>query len=375
MFANTDWYLYNFRRSLALELQARGYDVLLISPPGNFGAKLMALGLSWKPLTMRRRSLNPLNEFRFLLQLIRLIRREKPALVHGFTIKGAIYGSIASRIAGVRARIMSIDGLGYVFTSNDKVAGILRPVVRMLLRQSLRGGRAKVILLNSDDVSQFLEDRLARLDQIRLIRGVGVDLNLFSRSSTASTGTPSRVLLAARLLWDKGVGEYIQACRYLLAQGREIRFLLAGSSDLGNPAAIPEDVIRAWVNEGIVEWLGHVSDMRALLGSVDLVVLPSYREGLPTILVEAAACGLPLIATDVPGCREVVTDGADGLLVPVRDARALACAIARLTDDRPLAARLGAAARRKVELFFDERIVTQLTLGVYEELLIDVPRR
>lgn len=177
------------------------------------------------------------------------------------------------------------------------------------------------------------------------------------------------VLLAARLLWDKGLAEYLEAIRILKAQGRPIHFQLAGTPDAGNPAAVPETTVRAWVEEGALAWLGHVDDMPALLASVDVVVLPSYREGLPKTLIEAAGCALPLVTTDVPGCREVVEDGVDGLRVPVRDGRSLAAAISRLHDDPALAARLGEAARAKALERFDERVVNARTLAVYRELL------
>jgi glycosyltransferase involved in cell wall biosynthesis len=176
------------------------------------------------------------------------------------------------------------------------------------------------------------------------------------------------VLLAARLLWDKGIAEYVEAARRLRSEGHSVDFLLAGDPDPGNPAAVPEAAVRQWSAEGIVTWLGHVDDMPSLLRSVQVVVLPSYREGLPKGLIEAAACGLPLVTTDVPGCREVVTDGVDGLLVPVKDANALAAAIQRLQGDADLRRRLGAAARVKAEQEFDERIVVGRTLAVYREL-------
>jgi glycosyltransferase involved in cell wall biosynthesis len=176
------------------------------------------------------------------------------------------------------------------------------------------------------------------------------------------------VVLPARLLWDKGVAEYVEAARLLRGEGRAVDLLLAGDPDPGNPATVPEATVRRWAGEGVVQWLGHVDDMPALFRSVDAVALPSYREGLPKGLIEAAACGLPLVTTDVPGCREVVTDGVDGLLVPVRDGKALASAIARLHDDPSLRSRLGAAARRKVLAEFDERIVVARTMAVYDEL-------
>lgn len=369
LFANTDWYLYHFRRSLALALKGQGDELLLISPPGPYGEKLQALGLRWEPLPMDRRSLDPLREAALLVHLWRLFRRERPTLVHGFTIKCAVYGSLAARMAGVPARVNAVAGMGYVFSSEDRQARWLRPPVRALLRLALGGRNARLILQNPDDVVLFAQAGLVDPSRVRLIAGSGVDCVRFVPSARPrEADAPLRVLLAARLLWDKGLAEFVEAARCLRGQGRAVQCLLAGDPDPGNPAAVPEAALRGWCSEGVVERLGHVDDMPALLRTVDVVVLPSYREGLPKTLIEAAACGLPMITTDVPGCREVVRDGIDGLLVPARDAAALAAAIARLQDDPALAARLGAAARDKALAEFDEAIVMAKTLAVYREL-------
>lgn len=370
LFANTDWYLYNFRRALALALQRQGYEVLLISPAGPYGDKLRALGLRWESVPMARRSLNPLREAALLWHLVRLLRREQPALVHGFTIKCAVYGSLAARLAGVPARVNAVAGMGYVFTSPQLKARLLRPVVRGLLRLALGGSGARLILQNADDVALFRQAGLVDEAHIRLIRGSGVNCAQFAAGMRARPPGDGRmrVLLASRLLWDKGLAEFVAALRQLRLQGRTVHALLAGMPDPGNPATVPEATIREWVAEGLVSWLGHVDDMAGLLGSVDVVVLPSHREGLPRTLVEAAACGLPLITTDVPGCREVVSDGVDGLLVPKGDSKALAQAIRRLQENPELARRMGAAARLKARSQFDEHIVIQRTLEVYAEL-------
>lgn len=370
LYANTDWYLFNFRRSLALALQRSGHDVLLISPQGPYGARLLNLGLKWQPVPMDRRSLNPLREARLLVHLVRLFRRERPDIVHGFTIKCAVYGSIAARLAGAAGRVNAVAGMGYVFISDSAKARLLRPLVRGLLKLSLDGKGARLILQNPDDAALFEQARLVDPRHVRLIPGSGVDCSRFvGRAAPAGGDGPLRVLLAARLLWDKGLAEYVEAARRLRAEGRPFRFLLAGDPDPGNPAAVPESVVAGWVEEGVVEWLGHVDDMPTLFSSVDMVVLPSYREGLPKGLIEAAACALPLVTTDVPGCREVVRDGEDGLLVPARDAGALADAIRRLADDPELARRLGQAARAKALAQFDETIVIERTMAVYRELL------
>ena len=369
LFANTEWYLYNFRRSLATALREAGHELLLLSPPGPYGDKLRDLGFRWIAAPMERRSLNPLRELSLLIWLRRLIKQEQADLVHSFTIKCAVYGSLAARFADTPGRVNAVTGMGYVFTGGDFRARLLRPLVRGLLRVALDGQGTRLILQNPDDVALFREAGLVEMSRVRLIQGSGVDCNRYEKKHTHAVGNPLRVLLASRLLWDKGLAEYASAARELKAKGRAIHFLLAGLPDSGNPAAVPKEAIQAWVHEGILEWLGHVDDMPTLLSSVDVMVLPSYREGLPKGLIEAAACGLPLITTNVAGCREVVTHEVDGLLVPVHDAEALAQAIARLQDDPALAARLGEAAREKAQAQFDERVVIEQTMAVYHELI------
>ena len=372
LFANTEWYLYNFRRSLATALREAGHEVLLVSPPGPYGEKLQALGFRWMAAPMQRLSLNPLRELALLWWLYRLLRKEKVDLVHGFTIKCVVYGALAARLARVPARVSAVAGMGYVFISDSAKARLLRPLVRLLMRAALDGRNARLILQNPDDVTLFEQARLINPQRIRLIPGSGVDCQRFVPRAGGLPAGEFRVVLPARLLWDKGLAEYVEAARLLRVEGRGIVFQLAGEPDPGNPASVPASTVQGWVDEGLLQWLGHVSDMPALFQSVNAVILPSYREGLPKGLIEAGACALPLVTTDVPGCREVVEDGVNGLLVPVKDAAALAAAIARLQDDPALCARLGQAARQKALTEFDEKIVIARTLDIYRELLGEI---
>lgn len=370
LYANTDWYLYNFRRSLAEFLRAEGQQVLLVSPPGPYGERLRTLGFRWEPAPMNRLSLNPWRELVLILWLRRLMVQERVDLIHSFTIKCAVYGSLAAKLAGVPARVNSVAGMGYVFTNNNLRARLLRAPVWLALRLTLSGRRSRLILQNPDDVTLFEQKKMVDPCLIRLIAGSGVDLSRFQPPlAMPSTGVNFRVLLPARLLWDKGLGELVGAARRLRAEGRSIEILIAGAPDPGNPASVPEETVRDWVAEGLIRWLGHVEDMPALYRSVDAVVLPSYREGLPKGLIEAGACGLPLVTTDVPGCRAVVTNGVNGLLVPAGDAEALAVALIRLADSPALCARLGAAARETALARFDARVINEQTLMVYRELL------
>lgn len=372
LFANTDWYLFNFRRALALGLRDAGHDVVLLSPCGIYGEMLQRLGLRWEAVPMDRRSLNPLCEGRLLLWLVSFFRRECPDLVHGFTIKSAIYGSLAARLTGVNARVNAVAGMGYVFTSNDLRARLLRLPVRALMRAAFDGNGARLILQNPDDVAVFTDAALVNAGRIRLIASSGVDCTRFDihPHGSESAERPLRVVLAARMLRHKGLYEFAAASRMLRARGHELEFLLAGTPDKGNPDSVSEATLQGWVAEGLVQWLGHVDDMAALLRTCDVMALPSYYgEGLPRSLIEGSASGLALVTTDMPGCRQAIDDGVTGLLIPPRDAVALADAIERLANDRPLVARLGTAARAKALAEFDERIVIARTIAVYDELL------
>ncbi|HEX5306318.1 MAG TPA: glycosyltransferase family 4 protein [Dyella sp.] len=372
LFANTDWYLYNFRLSTALRLKRDGHEVVMLSPPGPFGARFASHGLRWVTLPMDRASLNPLREAATWWHLARLLRRERPDLLHSFTVKCAVYGALAARVARVPAVVNAVAGMGYVFTSDRAKARALRPLVKLLLRVTLGHRRSLLILQNPDDAAAFADARLIAPHRVRMIRSSGVDTTRFRPADPApAAGGRLRVLLAARLLWEKGVQEFVDAAKHLRAQGREVEFVLAGTPDPGNPRSVSHADAQGWNDAGLVTWLGHVDDMPALLRSVHVMVLPSYyREGVPKSLIEAAASGLAIVTTDFPGCREVVTEhGSDGLRVPPRDALALAQRIIMLDDDRALLERLGRSARQRALSDFDERLVIQQTVDVYGELL------
>lgn len=373
LFANTDWYLFNFRLSLAKALRDAGHRVILVSPAGNYGERLRELGFDWIVAPMDRRSLNPLKEIRLLLWLRRVLKIERADVVHGFTLKCAIYGSLAARsLAGpAPARVNAVAGMGYVFTSTEFLARALRPLVRFLFRIAFGGRKARLVVQNVEDARFFSVSGVADPDRIRLIPGSGVDCARFapSRLVDDTPGRKLRVVLPARLLWDKGIQEYVDAARLLLAEGREIEFFLAGEPDPGNPASVPQSKIKEWETEGILRPLGHVEDMPSLFHGMDVVVLPSYREGLPKGLIEAGACGLPVVTTDVPGCRDVVSDGREGILVAAQDSAGLALAIARMQDEPGLRRSYGQALRSKVIREYDERIVVSRTMDVYRELV------
>lgn len=371
LFANTDWYLYNFRLTTALRLKQSGHEVVMLSPPGEFGARFADHGLRWLKLdNMDRASLNPLRELATLRSLTAKIKAEHPDLIHNFTVKCAVYGALAARLCGVPAVVNAVAGMGYVFTSDDTKARVLRPLVKVLMRGTLGHGNSRLILQNPDDADAFVRSNLVSPERIRLIRSSGVDTQRF-QPVAQQPDAPLRVLLAARLLREKGIVEYAEASRLLRQQGRSIQFLLAGMPDPGNPKSVDRATVEGWQRDGLLQWLGHVDDMPALMRQVNVMALPSYyREGVPKSLIEGAASGLAIVTTDLPGCREVVSqDGIDGLHVAPRDAADLARVLARLDDDRQLLARLAARARGKAISDFDERAVIDRTIDVYNEIL------
>ena len=370
LFANTDWYLYNFRLPLARLLQSNGASVVMVCPEGRYCARLRAAGFRVVGVDMHRQSGSAFAELRVIRDLVAIYRRERPDVVHHFTIKCVIYGSIAARLAGVKSLINAVAGLGYVFTSRSVRARLLRPVVRGLLRVALNRTHSRLILQNSDDAELFRRERLLPVPRIRLIRGSGVNTRRFMpRAATPGDGTTT-VVFASRLLRDKGVLEFVAAAQICHRLGKSIRFLLAGAPDPGNPTSIPESQLEVWRAEQVVELLGHVEDMSSVLQRADVVVLPTvYGEGVPRILLEGASSGLPLVATRAPGCTEIVHHELTGLLIEPHDAEGLAAAIIALHDDPPRRQEMGRAARRLAVAEFDEQLVLQRTLEVYDELL------
>ena len=363
-FIAEDYYYWSHRRVLALAALAAGYDVVLVTRVGGLQSRIEADGVRVVPLAISRGGMNPLRDLRMLFRLIRIYREERPALVHHVAIKPVIYGSFAASIAGIPNVVNALAGLGFAFISRTWRGRGLRLVVRLLLRATLR--RGILILQNQDDVSLLCRERLIDGDRIRLVRGSGVDLDRFQPAPALQPGPPV-VVLPARMLWDKGIGEFVTAARRLRENGNTARFVLVGGRDEENPRGIDAATLQQWQREGMVEWWGHRDDMTAVFSQAIIACLPSYREGLPKALLEAAACGLPLVASDVPGCREVVRHGENGLLVPSHDAQALAGAIGDLLSDPVKRQCFGRASRALAEREFAQEAIVSRILAVYSE--------
>lgn len=361
-FVTEDWYFCSHRLPLAIAAKNVGYEVSVVTRVRNHGDYIRAAGLRLIPFEISRSGVNPLSEIITLARLISLYRRERPHIVHHVAMKPVLYGTVAAWFLRAPRLVNALTGMGWLFISDTGFARRLKYVVRWVLKHLLR--RGMTVVQNPDDARLLVQLGIPR-EQIRLIFGSGVDLHVYSPHPEEPTGLS--IVLPARLLWDKGVGEFVAAARLIQQQGIEARFLLAGDHDSANPSSVPAFQIRQWVEEGVVEHLGWITDMPALLARSHIICLPSYREGLPKSLIEAAAAGRPIVTTDVPGCREVVLDGENGFLVPPRDAISLAAALVKLILDAALRRRMGSAGRARAETLFDLNFVIRQTLSLYEE--------
>lgn len=361
-----DWYFCSHRLHLAEAAAAAGYEVHVATRVVAHGQRMREAGIEVHPLDFNRGDRRVWRELPVLARIAALYRRLAPALVHQVAMKPVLYGSLAAYAAPSVRVVNALAGLGYLFTTEQARRSLAAKLVRQAMGPLLgRRGRA-VIVQNSDDRA-MLEALGIRPTCIHLIRGAGVDVSHF-RPSAEPAGVPV-VAMVARLLKDKGVRELATAARLLRERGVKARIVLAGGTDPANPASIGEGEVRGWVDQGLVEWWGHVDDVRELWRQAHIAVLPSYREGLPKALLEAAASGRPLVATDVTGCREIAVAGQSALMVPAQDAHALADALATLIADAGLRTRLGAGARRLVEAEFSEARVVNETLALYARTL------
>jgi len=366
---NNPAFFLSHRLPLALRAKEEGYEVHVATMSGPSVARIVELGLAHHAIPMSRSGKNPVQEISSLYALWALFRRLQPQLVHAVTIKPVLYGGIAARLAGVPAYVAAISGLGFIFTRPSRGVDFLRMAATVLYRLALGHPNSRVIFQNTNDRDVLRKAGVVRMEQVVLIRGSGVDLDEFQ--ARPEPEGPPVAIMAARLLRDKGVLEFVDAARAAASDPSGLRWVLAGSPDPGNPASISMEQFERWRQEGVVQCLGERSDIADLYGQAHIAVLPSYREGLPKSLVEAAACGRAVVTTDVPGCRDAIEPDLSGLLVPARDAGALSQAVLRLAQDDDLRRKMGIEGRRLAEREFDIRKVAQAHLDIYETLLAD----
>lgn len=359
-----DWYFCSHRLPIAHALSELGHEIVVVTRVRDHADAITSRGFDLVPLEMSRGGTRPWSELRSLLSLTRIYRRVRPDVAHHVSLKPVLYGSVAARVVGVPHRVNAITGFGSVFSSRRIVPSLLRPMARLLLQSAIRSPASYVIVQNEDDRSSVI-DLGCSPENIRLIPGSGVDVDRFTPSPEPEP--PITFTLVARMLADKGVVEFVHALSEARSLNANIRGVLVGDSDPENPTSIPRQQLDRWHDDGIVEWWGHRTDIPAVWRRSHVAVLPSYREGFPKSLLEAAACGRPLLATDVPGCRELVEEGVNGFLVAARDSSALAERMVVLAADAGLRARFGAAARTRVVERFSEARIVEHTLDLYEE--------
>lgn len=352
MVANTAWSIFNFRHGLLVRLLDDGYRITVISPNDSFSEKLKMVGCDVIDLPMSAKGVNPFDDIKLVTLLYRYYRKLNPDLVIHYTIKPNIYGSLAAKIAGIPSLAIT-TGLGYTFVNNNFIAKIARQLYKMAFRYP-----KEVWFLNEDDRQAFLMYSLVSENKAKLLHGEGVNVSLFSPIPVSLSNNSTTFLLIARMLWDKGIREYVEAARVIKSKYPKTHFQLLGACDVPNPSLISREQISIWESEGIVEYLGTTDDVRTVIANVDCVVLPSYREGIPRTMLEAASMAKPLIVSDAPGCKDVVIHGKTGFLCKVKDRNSLAAAmeliINQSTQER---VDMGMAGRNLVLHKFDERIV------------------
>ena len=366
-----DWYLWSHRIGLAEAARDAGYEVTVVTSVREHGERIRALGLALVPVDFARGRLSPWANLCTVRALCGIYRRWEPHLIHHVAIKPIVLGSLAAAMARVRvpAVVNALAGLGTALISDHVEARLARPALRSALAWAMRRPRSRTIVQNAEN-AKFVESLGVRRERISLVRGAGVDVRTF-RPRPEPEG-PIRVTMVSRLLWDKGVREFFEAATLVRRVREDIVFSLVGAPDEGNPTSVLREQLRSWTadGDGAVEWWGHREDVADVLAGSHIAVLPTYYgEGVPKTLLEAAACGRPIVATDVPGCRTVVRHGRNGLLVPARDARALADAAMALADDPARRAAMGMEGRRRAETEFASDRIHAETLEVYERAL------
>ena len=366
-FVTEDWYFCSHRLPLASAAKDAGYEVSVVTRVQSHGDRIKAAGLKLIPLELSRRGMNPLNELRVISRLASIYKVERPDIVHHVALKPVLYGSIAARLAGIPYVINAIAGLGFLFSSKTLKARIARPFFLMFFKLLLNRSGSRVILQNAEDATLLINSGVLNEKRIALIRGSGVDT--LEYTAKPELDSEPVVILASRLLWDKGVGEFVDAARLLKEDGIHARFALLGEGDIENPGSISDEQLQVWHDEGVIERWGKKDNMPEVFAQVHIVCLPSfYGEGVPKVLIEAASCGKPIVTTDSPGCRDIVRDGVNGILVPLRDSTSVAEALKKLIESPGLRKKMGKKGREIVEREFSLDKVNRETLALYEEL-------
>ena len=367
-----DWFFKSHFLSRAIDAKKSGYDVFVTCNESNDRKFIEQRGIKFISSSLNRRSINPFYELYILIKYFFIFRKINPDIVHNVGPKPIIYGSIAARINNIKSVINAPIGMGFVFSSESIKAKFLKLILLFLLKLTLNthhgnDKKNRVIFENSDDMNFFLKRKIVKYNDSILIRGAGVEIDKELIKNKKKNDIPT-VALVARMLEDKGIYEFVEAAKILKNKKIKVRFLLIGDVDKKNPTSLKQSILKSWNDQQIIEWLGWVKDVKKILLGVDILCLPSYREGLPKSLLEGASLALPLITTNTVGCREVVKDGVNGYLVPIKDSLGLSLAIEKLIKDKDLRLKMGEKSLQIAISQFSSEIINSQTIKIYNEL-------
>ena len=371
-----DWFFCSHFLDRALAAKANGYSIYVISRQNKHKHIIEGHGICSYSIPFNRKSINPIYEFYILLKIIYLYKRIKPDIVHHVAAKPIIYGSIAAKICKIKSVLNAPVGLGFVFSSDTLKAKFLRPILKLLLKSFLNSHlgikmKNKVVFENHDDLNYFIEMGAVKPNSACVIKGAGVKVNKVIYKNNNKRLIPTITLLA-RMIKDKGIREFVYAAKKINSKKINGRFLLVGDTDPLNPSSLDKSILQKWNNEKIIVWEGWVSDVERILKETDILCLPSYREGLPKALIEGAAFGIPIVTTDTVGCREVVKDGVNGFLVPIKNSDQLAKKIYKLIKNKSLREKMGKKSHEIALSNFESSIIISQTLKVYDELFFEI---
>jgi len=366
LIVSADWAFLSHRISLALSAIDAGFDVTVVTRITKFEKVIKEKGIKVIDINFRRSSKTPFIDLCNLIKLIILFRKEKPDIIHNVALKTILLGSIAGLFSRKSTIINAFTGLGYVFSSSQVKARVIRLFIRPLFQLIIKSKNYWAIFQNPDDMSLFYQLGITTSERSVLIRGSGVDTKEFPM--TVDKNKIPVVMLASRILWDKGISEFAEVAKRANKNNVNAKFILVGNIDSDNPMSIQVSTINKWIKESNIIWKGHCRNMPKTLSSASIVCLPSYREGLPKVLLEAASTGRPLVATDVPGCREIVSDGYNGFLVDLKDIDSLYNAIISLINNSGDRKRMGSNSRKLVEKEFSSEIVNSKTIELYRNI-------
>ena len=371
--ANSSWYFYNFRLPLIMEILNRGYKVTLVCPFDKYTEKLRKNNFKVINWRVKRSSINPFNELISLLNLTNIYKEEKPDIIHHFTIKACLYGTFAARYIGIRNVINAVTGLGYIFLARGVRNSIFRFFMKYIYKFIFKSKGLTVIFQNCDDLEKLVNLNIVDSESSLVIRGSGVDVDFFDPSKfnprNLDHNSTLKLLFPSRLIYQKGLKELLNACESLWALGECFELWLAGEIDDDSKSVLTKEDHFSLINNKNIRFLGHVEDMRFLYHQCDIVVLPSWREGLSRSLAEAASMEKPIITSNVPGCRDIVDHGVSGLLVNPKDSKSIEFAILLLMRNKDLAKKMGIMARLKIKSCFGVSIINQKTIDQYKNLL------